>query len=184
MSLMRTVNDVTVIDIVWEGPLTLADVEQNRHGGTDYGVYQIYGNHISGVDQLLYIGRARDNKFGVRVPAIHDWADWESKPVEIYLGRLGSVQLIPETLRAQEEWGEWISRVEEMLIYFTSPPFNSSNIRSLPKLPNASIVILNFNRRHRLPVIVSNLYELSPVSDSTLRWKVFAEPEKLLDASN
>jgi hypothetical protein len=179
MALMRTVGDVTVIDIVWEGPRTLVEVEQNGHGDTDYGIYQIYGTHNSGADQLLYIGRATDNKFGVRVPWIHEWADWEPKSVEIYLGRLGSIQPIPPTLPAQEEWGEWICRAETMLVYFTSPPFNSSGIRSLPELPDAPTVILNFARRHRLPAVVSNLYEKSPVGDTIQEWKVFVEPDKL-----
>jgi hypothetical protein len=180
MALMRTLGDVTIIDIVWEGPFTLAEVEQNRHDATDYGIYQIYGTHNAGADQLLYIGRAADNKFGVRVPWIHQWADWEPKSVEIYLGRLGAIQPIPPTLQAQEEWGEWICRAEAMLIYFTSPPFNSSGIRSLPELPDAPIIILNCARQ-RLPSVVSNLYEKSPVGDISKEWKVFAEPDKLLD---
>ena len=106
MALMRTITDVTVVDLVWEGPLTLAEVEQNRLGATDYGIYQIYGTHNSGADQLLYIGQAAANKFGQRVPWIHEWADWEPKSAEIYLGRLGSVQPISATLPAQEEWGK------------------------------------------------------------------------------
>jgi len=181
MALMRTVSDVTIIDIVWEGPLSLAEVEKNRHGNADYGIYQIYGNHNSGADQLLYIGRAEKNKFGVRVPWIHEWADWEPKSVEIYLGRLGSLHPIPPTLLAQEEWGEWICRAEGMLIYFTSPPFNSSGIRNLPQLPDAPIIVLNLNRRHRLPAVVSNLYEKSPVGDTMQEWKAFAELDAILE---
>jgi hypothetical protein len=181
MALMRTIPEVTVIDLLWDGPLTLTEVEQHRHGANDYGVYQIYGTHNSGADQLLYIGRAKDNKFGERVPWIHEWADWEPKSVEIYLGRLGSVQPIPATLPAQGEWGEWICRVEAMLIYFTSPPLNSSGIRSLPELPDAPVIILNFARRHRLPAMVSNLYEKSPVGDSSQEWRAFVEPTEILD---
>jgi hypothetical protein len=47
MTLMRTLNDITVIDIVWEGPLTLTEVEKNCHGDADYGIYQVYGGKIS-----------------------------------------------------------------------------------------------------------------------------------------
>ena len=65
------------------GPLTMAEVEQNKHGPTDYGIYQIYSTHVSGADQLVYVGCTTETsggKFGVRVPSHRDnWADWEPK---------------------------------------------------------------------------------------------------------
>ncbi len=42
MSLMRTEKNVTLIDIMWEGPFTLQQSMEKR-GDSDYGVYQIYG---------------------------------------------------------------------------------------------------------------------------------------------
>jgi hypothetical protein len=92
------------------------------------------------------------------------------------------VQPIPPTQAAQEEWGKWISYAEEMLIYFTSPSYNSSGIKNLPKLPEMPIVILNFKRSNKLPGTISNLYEQSPVSDTAKEWKVFIEPEQFIDS--
>ena len=75
MPLMRTLSDVTVIDLIWDGPLTLTEVARKNHDPTDYGIYQVYGTYNSGADQLLYIGGAPEKKFGVSVPSIRDWAD-------------------------------------------------------------------------------------------------------------
>lgn len=56
-----------VIHVHWNGPFSLEDVEQ-KDDNFDYGVYQVYGSHpIYGSDVLLYIGKASDQTFSVRI---------------------------------------------------------------------------------------------------------------------
>jgi hypothetical protein len=166
--LMREV-PVTIIDIVWDGPFTLADVK-GYNGNTDYGVYQIYGTRNSVADELLYIGKAESQTFGQRIPQ-HDWPNSEPKPVEIYLGRLGSVQPITDPAM-DEEWGECIRHAEAALIYYTTPPFNGSG-KNNPSL-RPDIVVLNLQRHHRIPRVVSTLYDHAPFWDPAQNFKSFA----------
>ena len=82
-------SEIDIIEIEWEGPLPMKYVETKLNRAWDCGVYQIYGTHtIFGPDSLLYIGKARDC-FAERIPAHIEWTDWESRPVRVYVGRLG-----------------------------------------------------------------------------------------------
>jgi hypothetical protein len=181
MSVVRNISAVDIIDIVWDGPFSMEEVERDASGPKDFGVYQIYGSHGSGTDQLLYIGRATDATFSKRVASHHEWTDWEPKSVEVYLGRLGGVNKLPATHSAMTEWGNWICRAEAILIYFSSPPFNSSGIRGTTHLSGSPVIVLNFNRRHRLCATISSLYENSPATQSNHGWEPFLEPDHLLN---
>ncbi|WP_078183723.1 hypothetical protein [Bacillus wiedmannii] len=47
----------SLIQILWDGPYNITDLVKLKNEETDYGIYQIYGNHpIYGNDVLLYIG--------------------------------------------------------------------------------------------------------------------------------
>lgn len=54
---------VEVIEVSWEGPISLRQVVATRKKAEDYGVCQIYGTHnVFGPQALLYIGMARHRR--------------------------------------------------------------------------------------------------------------------------
>ena len=58
---------MTVIHVQWDGPFTLEQILE-LNDDFDYGVYQVYGSHpIYGSDVLLYIGKASQQTFSVRI---------------------------------------------------------------------------------------------------------------------
>ena len=146
--------DIEIIHVMWQGPLTVQEVAVANKGG-DYGIYQIYGAHdVSGPDTLLYIGQADRGTFDNRV--IHhqaEWGRWNPDEIQIYLGRLAG----PEPI-SNETWGSLIDRAEAVLIWKVGVPFNSARIKSL-KYQDKPILIVNHGRRHRLPECISTLTE-------------------------
>lgn len=170
MEIPRRLNGVAVLDVVWRGPRSYEEMtsEDEVKSPQNYGIYQYYGTHpVLGPDTLLYIGCSTEHgrTFGMRAKTGHkEWIDWESAPVCCYVGQLGGTsRLQPDD---HVEWGRWISIVEHLLIYYCSPPYNSAGLRGLPANVEAQdIVVLNFKRRHRLPMVVSTLYERAPVHE-------------------
>jgi hypothetical protein len=87
VSVVRTVNKVSVVDVVWSGPLCYEDLtlETEADKSRNYGVYQFYGTHpVLGAETLLYIGRSTEHgrTFGTRAKTGHrKWIEWESHPV-------------------------------------------------------------------------------------------------------
>jgi len=169
----HSLSELRVVEIRWDGPISVEDVLRTANHEADYGVYQLYGTHnVLGPDTLLYIGKVEANTFAERI-ASHaaEWIDWEASPIRVYLGRLGG--LVP----AQKIGGEWknwedgISRAERLLIYFCAPPYNSQGLKS-HGVTNPTVV-LNYHRRHRLPVEVSTLYDTSSYSTQREQWKTF-----------
>jgi hypothetical protein len=161
---MRTLTNVSVLDY-WDGPYRLDEISRFKDG-PDYGVYQIYGTHsVLGPDIPLYIGRAEKNSFSERIPAHQEWIQWEPSMANIYIGRLVGTDEMTNARWA--EWEEMIRRTEALLIYFCSPPYNSSGIKTLAEYP--ATIVFNFKRRHRLPLMVSNIYETAPFGDPNFR---------------
>jgi len=68
--------DEHAIEAEWKGPYSVAAIIkkindggslENGFSGNDYGVYQIYGNHIlCGKNMLLYIGKVTNQTFSER----------------------------------------------------------------------------------------------------------------------
>lgn len=113
------------IHVVWAGPVKLSDAYLFKDEKTDYGVYQVYGRHpVVGTMALLYIGKAEDQVFGVRLKQ-EKWETWEEGegPVEIRVGRLAG----GETPR-DEQWGRQISLAEKLLITANKPPRNGQGV--------------------------------------------------------
>lgn len=99
-----------------------------------YGVYQISGYHaVFGDGALLYIGRAVDQSFAERFRQHEDWLRKESG-VKIYLGRTTNIE--------NDIWDNIIKHVEILLIYYHSPPYNSTFISESPK-PTSKLRIIN-----------------------------------------
>lgn len=141
-----------IIEIYWKGPFTLNDVISRNEDGTDYGVYQIYGTHnINGSNTLLYIGKAQEQTFGKRILQHQSWMDNELSDMQIYIGKFGGIKQIDD-----QKWSAYIDVAEKLLIYYCSPPYNSSNINDFGKIKET--VVLNFGKKCQLPFEVSTLY--------------------------
>lgn len=163
-------NEIDVIHIVWEGPFSIK-AALSRKLENDYGLYQIYGTHsIFGQDALLYIGQANGRTFFGHLPWYEGhWEQREPDHYEVYLGRLGGWEPIDE-----RRWGELIDNAEAITVYNVSPPYNRSRIISMTvKEPT---IILNYERRHRLPKCISNLDALQDVHDGI--FKLYGPPAR------
>ncbi|MCB9335153.1 MAG: hypothetical protein H6586_03330 [Flavobacteriales bacterium] len=146
---------MNIIEIWWEGPFTFEQLEV-FNTDIDYGLYQIYGTHnINGPNNLLYIGLANDQNFNTRISQHSNWIDWEYSDVQIFLGRLGGCET--ETI---ENWENNIDIAERMLIFYSKPPYNTKNLNSYGSDIKETIV-LNFGKKHRLPIEVSSYYNES-----------------------
>lgn len=113
-----------LVRIIWEGPLEPTEA-YSRNGNGDYGIYQVYGQHVVfGRDSLLYIGLARDQKFGERLRQQHYWIEDISEP-SIYLGRLHDDDTLDD-----DDWYDRVADCEQLLIFWHSPPYNLRSISS------------------------------------------------------
>ena len=79
--------NLTVIEILWEGPLKIEDAKKKTDKDTDYGLYQVYGTHnIYGANTLLYIGKASEQELGNRILQHDSWTSIEQSELTIYFG--------------------------------------------------------------------------------------------------
>lgn len=157
--------EMNVIEIEWEGPISVNDTIKLINDN-DYGIYQIYGTHpVFGSNTLLYIGKASLQTFATRLFQ-HNWIEWSPSDVSIYIGRLGSIEDI-----TIEEWEKQIDIAERLLIYYCKPPHNSSNINYFGKIENT--IVLNYGKRHSIPFEVSTLWETSDYVVNYDGWNAF-----------
>ena len=157
---------MTIIEIEWSGPYTLEDI-QKMDGESDYGIYQIYGTHtIFGENSLLYIGKAQDQTFATRISQHKEWFIEELSELKFFIGQLGGTKLTTE-----KEWAQGINDAEKLLIFFSSPPYNSQNLNDYGDV--SETIVLNFGKRNRLPMEVSTLYYENVFGKE--KWKIFEE---------
>lgn len=127
------------LEIEWSGPYNLDKAieslndagEPPEYDGEDYGVYQIYGQHIlSGPGTLLYIGKAAKQTFADRFRQHESWLRDEDD-VRIYAGRIWD-----EMRHADREktWETDVDLAEKILIHKYSPNYNSASIAEEPDL--------------------------------------------------
>lgn len=77
----------------------------------------------------------------------------------------------------QEHWSQWdseIERAELLLIASTTPPYNNTAI-NLSSWSREPTLVLNCNRRYRLPAAVTSLFHTTSVG--TEGWQVYGEGE-------
>lgn len=173
---MGTERNVYVIEIEWDGPFSI-DALNSLNGESDFGVYQVYGTHVVfGSDALLYIGKAEEQYFSRRMAQHTGWFGNEPSQLTLYVGRLGS-----ETGAIGDGvWKEEINRAERVLIHSCSPPYNTQHLNTYGS-DVKSLVVLNRGKRHRLPAIVSTLYQ---ESIDRFGWKRFTWSKPFDRASN
>lgn len=144
-------SSINQIQICWKGPFTIEEVLK-LNGSKDVGVYQIYGTHeIMGNNTLLYIGKTEQCFFVRFSQHWHTWIQYEQDQVKIYVGYLHQSKDVEADIKA----------AESLLIYYCSPPYNSSDI-SGNQLENGEIpretIVLNLWRKAKLPNEVSTLW--------------------------
>jgi hypothetical protein len=117
----------------------------------DHGIYQVYGPHPTYCRvELLYIGLASKQTFGVRIPA-HEWIEYtrDSSQASIYVGRLMGDET-PESA----VWERQIELAESILIYAHYPPWNSQKDSAISQPEFGELRVFNLGRhRDLLPEI-------------------------------
>jgi predicted MPP superfamily phosphohydrolase len=150
-----------ILKIYWQGPYSIDEcVQKFSDYKTDYGIYQIYGNHpVNGMDNLLYIGKSDELPFKTRfLKHKKDWIDKEASEVEIYVGRFYDT-VLPDNKRPEDkEWGKYINACEKMLIYHCQPSYNIREKYLPPTFSNEEYILLNIGKRHRLPAEISTYF--------------------------
>lgn len=94
----------------------------------------------------------------------HDWTEWEASEAQFFIGQLGG-----QTNIAEEIWEQHIDIAERLLIYFCAPPYNSSGLNDYGNIHNT--IVLNLNKKNRLPFEVSTLYEDSKAWEKD--WNIY-----------
>jgi len=138
------------ININWSGPILWNELSL-LCGPTDYGVYQVYGpGLIYRRVELLYIGVACKQTFGVRIPQHWQFNTSDASQVSIYVGRLMGVKT-PEN----DVWSRDILLAEALLIYTHYPPYNrqKDGIESHAEFP--ALRVLNWGMYRDLQPEVS-----------------------------
>lgn len=158
--------NLTVIEILWEGPLKIEDAKKKTDKDTDYGLYQVYGTHnIYGANTLLYIGKACEQELGNRILQHDSWTSIEQSELTIYFGRLGGTYEIDN-----KTWTDFIGNAETLLIYYCSPAYNSKSINSVGILKD--LIVLNHGKKNLLPFEVSTLLLDSQYNEDS-NWRIF-----------
>lgn len=135
---------VLEIHVAWHGPCTLEHALR-LNSPTDYGLYQYYGDHpVYGNGVLLYVGKASKQSFGRRLSQ-HNWHQWVSSPVELYVGRLCGESAIDVN-----EWERRIDLAERLIVFSHRPAFNAANLNRIGAPPGEDVRVLNWGRRKSL----------------------------------
>ena len=149
-------NQREIVNIWWEGPFTLSEIENKQVGDNqneDYGIYQIYGAHpVYGSNILLYIGKAVQQTLSTRLnQETHWWSNQDAQNIQIYFGRL-----IGET-PSENVWTNMIDKAEKLLIFAHRPAHNSSNINSIKNEEVKNTHVLNWGEFKDLQPEVSSM---------------------------
>jgi hypothetical protein len=159
---------VRVIEVLWEGPLTLTEALA-LNAPDDRGVLQIYGSHpVFGDDALLCIDKAGDTPIGERVGRLEQWFGQLPTQPAIYVGRLGG----GDTVDA-DGWHEQIKTAARLLTFYHSPPWNSDGVDAHGV--REPVVVLNLGRRHRLSYEVSTIWNLTQWTPDSDEWRPYGQ---------
>jgi hypothetical protein len=163
---------IEYVHLEWDGPITWAEKDKLK-SASDYGIYQIYGYHpVHGADCLLYIGKASDQKFAVRLNQEADWMyDRDFGRLSIYVGRCSGWSGTPR----DREWARQIDLSERLLILAHRPGWNAQKNINREDKELSRLHILNWKCHRNLLPEVSGLRYTSVFDDET-DYKQFAEP--------
>lgn len=169
-------NAMQVIHLQWDGPSTLEEI-QGMNNDHDYGVYQVYGSHpVYGSDVLLYIGKAGEQTFSVRLQQEGWHYNQDARNIRYYVGRLAGERTPSDT-----KWSHQIDMVETLLIHSHWPAANSRNIQTLGSHATeiSETHILNWGQRRSLLSEVSGLM-LTDQHDDIPNYHVYGDEDNIL----
>jgi hypothetical protein len=142
------------IYIQWEGPFKSNKLSEFDNQKKDYGLYQIYGDHVLyGRNVLLYIGLTKGltQTFAMRVTQKNKdtWTNWED--LKIYLGRFCGI----EEVKNNQDWDSQIDFAEALLINYLTPAWNSDGLNGSKPLGNYDeCKVINIGNRMSIPEIM------------------------------
>lgn len=136
--------------IEWKGPYSLEKARSVKMA-EGFGVYVICEAKDK-TPKLLYIGKTYIQDFAKRLKQHQkSWmANIMTSKIKVYFGSVG----LPEGKKIS---AERISDVEQILIHFLRPPFNTMSKRGYK---GRSILIFNLGKAEALGTIISNDREL------------------------
>lgn len=156
-----------LIQIQWEGPFKFEELASFQNDETDYGIYQIYGEHFVYVDDvLLYIGQASQQTFGARIMQ-HSY--WLEDDYSFYVGRLSG-----SNTPSDDIWHDEITLAESLLINIHTPAYNSTFINSINNAKIEHVHILNLGKHKKLLPELSGIRWISKNNEvwpDIYRWK-------------
>lgn len=157
-----------LIQLMWEGPYSLSDLDKLNNTDKDYGIYQVYGTHpVYGQNKLLYIGKAAMQTFGKRISQ-ENWIDTNNyKNNRIYVGRVTGSGTPP----CLKTWHKQISIAESLLIHTHRPAYNAMSLNLTHTIDDVSknIHIMNWGDHCDLLPEVSGLRWSSLLDDDNLK---------------
>ena len=176
------------IHLLWSGPHTFGDVLE-MDGGTDFGIYQVYGPHpAGGTESLLYIGQANDQTFAARFtnrdrrwwnPDSDDGV-WEDNTalLRFFTGRVHPTQDDQDRGGIDDElWGTYIDMAEKLLICAHTPHWNQQGISGIGEEQTDvydNCHVLNWGTRASLLPEISGVRhahtEFERICDDPLEW--------------
>ena len=126
-------NEERRVRVEWDGPFSVEEVTRKYDSDSDYGLYQVYGEHVVfGSDSLLYIGKACKQSFARRIQQhAAGWLSEENAPM-IYLGQIVEGDYVKGD--KNKDWEEVVDAVEALTIYWHSPPYNSQHINEYGRM--------------------------------------------------
>ena len=134
-----------LVRVHWDAPRSLDKIFDLNDPNNDCGLYQVYGHHVVfGPGALLYIGKTCDQTFSARFDQHRAWLQHESEIV-VRVGRLRR-----EDYRDEEHWRDWkevVGLVEQLTIYWHSPPYNT---KSITRYTGSPLRVQNWGHRGRL----------------------------------
>ena len=135
-----------IICVKWEGPLGTQAALNLLDEQRDYGLYQIYGAHpVYGPHVLLYVGKAREQAFGIRLEQELDDLFSDTEVSSVYVGRIAG-----ERTLNLDRWRQEIDQAEQLLIYSHIPAYNSQSITSLDYERLKAVRVISLGNRGSL----------------------------------
>jgi len=164
---------VIVLHLQWDGPFTWSEKDK-LNGPGDYGVYQVYGCHsVYGVDTLLYIGKASDQRFAKRLGQEGHWIYHQDfQRLSVYVGRCSGWDGTP----SDKVWADQIDHAEKLLILAHRPAWNARKEINGDDPRLQEFHILNWGCHRSLLPEVSGWRHTSKFDDER-GYKPFSVPE-------
>ena len=153
----------TVVYLDWDGPYAIKDIRKKFGDmSKDRGIYQIYGTHpIYGNDVLLYIGKAVEQTFAVRIGqhGAGGFGYCDDERESIYIGRLYyNIDDFKKITVA--EMKRHIDEAEKLLIYAHGPIWNTRHTSDL-KGDIANLHVMNWSNHRMLMPEVSTARQVT-----------------------